>query len=521
MISYRNYLVLTAFVCGTIIMVIELIGARVIGPSFGVSLFVWTSLITVTLVALALGYWIGGKFADKKDNPSTLFTLIIASGLYLLLIPAISGMIIGWCLTLGLRAGALISSVVLFGPPLFLLGMVSPYIVKLYFSEKDGLGKTVGWLYAISTTGSFVGTISTGFILIPAMGIDNIIYLSAFVLLSISIGYFLIFRKKFLFLPLALIPIALMFLPKPLPTVIRPDGTKVEVIYREDSFYGQIKVVDYSYGNTRLRELLVDNMAQGGIDVNTNLSVFTYSYEIEFLARAYKRDAKSALIIGLGAGIIPTRLAKHYGINCDIVEIDPLVVDTSVKYFFLDPEKFSIYVEDGRYFLQRSKKLYDIIVLDTFSGDTQPSHLMSLEVFGLVGSRLNKEGILLINYVGSTMDEESVVLPSLYRTLKEVFPFVDIYSQSYDPQNRPPVINYTIVAYKKEVKTLEPPAIITPVYGPIEDYAAAVLSRKASIQDGPFILRDNYNPIDFYDLKVRERFRNVLIRTADKEIVVN
>lgn len=79
--SYRNYLVVTAFVCGTIIMVVELIGSRVIGPYFGVSLFIWTALITVTLVALALGYWIGGKFADKNDNPSTLFALIIAAGL--------------------------------------------------------------------------------------------------------------------------------------------------------------------------------------------------------------------------------------------------------------------------------------------------------------------------------------------------------------------------------------------------------------------------------------------------------
>lgn len=432
-----------------------------------------------------------------------------------------SGMIIGWCLPLGLRVGTLISSVLLFGPPLLLLGMVSPYIVKLYFNKEDGLGKTVGWLYAISTTGSFVGTIATGFILIPVLGIDNIIYLSSLVLLLISTGYFLIFRKKFLFVVLILIPIVLMLLPERLPAIVRADGTKVEIIHKEDSFYGQIKVVDYSYGKIRLREFLVDNIIQGGIDVNTKLPIFTYSYEIEFLAHAYKRDAKNALIIGLGAGTIPTRLAKYYGIDCDVVEIDPLVVDISAKYFSFDAGKFNIYVEDGRYFIQRSKKLYDIIVLDAFSGDTQPSHLMSLEVFGLIESKLSKDGVLLMNYVGSNIDEERMVLAALYRTLKEVFPFVSIHPGIYGSQRELPVINYTIVAYKKEVRVPESIVMTTPVYRPIEKYLTNVSFRKISIKEPSFILRDNYNPIDFYDLKTRERFREGILRISDKEIFVN
>src|SRR3989338_7394282 len=108
-------------------MVVELIGSRVIGPPFGVSLFVWTSLITVTLVSLALGYWVGGRLADRSETPSPLFPVILFSGLYLAAVPLIKGTVIFSTLSLGLRAGSLTSSTVLFGPPLFLLGMVTPY----------------------------------------------------------------------------------------------------------------------------------------------------------------------------------------------------------------------------------------------------------------------------------------------------------------------------------------------------------------------------------------------------------
>jgi MFS family permease len=148
-------------------MVVELLGSRIIGPTFGVSLFIWTSLITVTLVSLALGYWLGGKLADHKNSPSVLFTIILIAGLFLLLVPLIKGFVIANALFLDLRFGSLLSSSILFGPPLFLLGMVSPYIVKLSFEDSTTIGKTVGWLYAISTAGSVVGTVFTGFLLIP------------------------------------------------------------------------------------------------------------------------------------------------------------------------------------------------------------------------------------------------------------------------------------------------------------------------------------------------------------------
>lgn len=158
-------------------MVIEVLGSRVLGPFFGVSLFVWTSLITVTLVALAAGYAIGGRWCDRRDSPDGLYLILLAAGFLVLLVPWLKPVVLKASLPLGLRWGALASALLLFGPALFLLGCVSPYVIKLAAREMQHLGETVGAYYAASTAGSVAGTIVTGFFLIPTLGVNRIFWL--------------------------------------------------------------------------------------------------------------------------------------------------------------------------------------------------------------------------------------------------------------------------------------------------------------------------------------------------------
>ena len=167
------FLLVTALVCGAAVMVIEVLGSRVVGPFFGVSLFVWTSLICVTLIALALGYWIGGILADRRGHPAELFLMIAASGLFVLLIPWIKSPVLEASMPLGLRTGAFVSTLVLFGPSLVLLGCVSPYLVKIASRTFANIGRTVGGLYALSTLGSVVGTGLTGFLLVAHFGVNQ------------------------------------------------------------------------------------------------------------------------------------------------------------------------------------------------------------------------------------------------------------------------------------------------------------------------------------------------------------
>ena len=282
--AFLFYLLATALICGGLIMVIEVLGSRVIGPFFGVSLFIWTSLIAVTLISLALGYGLGGIMADKRGTTEVLFAIIIVAGILVLLIPIAKAPILKLCVPLGLRLGSFISTTLLFGPSLFLLGCVSPYLIKIATAELKNLGKTVGGFYALSTLGSVIGTAVTGFFLIAWLGVDSIFRIVGIMLIILGAGYFLAFRRLWLVAPVLLVP--LLFPAQNSEANISrtaKNGTKIDLVASHDSYYGSINVVDYSFGQKRLRELIIDGLIQGGVDGSTYLSAYEYSYFLQFL----------------------------------------------------------------------------------------------------------------------------------------------------------------------------------------------------------------------------------------------
>ena len=381
-----------------------------------------------------------------------------------------------------------------------------------------GVGRTVGWLYAVSTFGSFLGTVLTGFILIPSLGVNNIIYLSALVLVALSAGYWVFFRKKALAAALIALPVLFFLAPEELPSVVRPDGTKVSIISARDSAYGQIKIVDYSYGGVTLREFLLENMIQGAIDVNTGLSISKYTYYSEQIAMGYKPDSRRALVIGLGSGIVPKRFASH-GIKTDVVEIDPGVVDAAAKYFSYDPLTHDTYIEDGRYFLKSPGDDYDIIFLDAFSGDTPPSHLVSVEAFELMKKRLSRDGILIMNFIGENRASNPIVPSMVQNTLKRVFRHVDIYTSPGYFSETPHVLNMIFVAFDDE-RAVNTGFLPDNVYPPIVQDLKGLYSRKVSLKQADLVFTDDYNPIDFYDIETRELFRKTVISNTDRAIFI-
>ncbi|UJO99502.1 MAG: fused MFS/spermidine synthase, partial [Nitrosomonas sp.] len=162
----QAWLYCTVFLTGAAVMVIELLGTRLIAPFYGASLYVWTSVISVTLIALALGYFVGGRWADRARK--TGLALIIAlAGLLTLLIPWLTAPVLLATDAMGLRMGVFISTLVLFSPSLIMLGMIGPFAVKLATSSLDGVGAGTGSIYAVSTVGSVIGTLFLGFYLFP------------------------------------------------------------------------------------------------------------------------------------------------------------------------------------------------------------------------------------------------------------------------------------------------------------------------------------------------------------------
>lgn len=518
---FRFYLLLTAGLCGAIVMVVEVLGSRVIGPFFGVSLFVWTSLITVTLVALALGYAVGGRWADHTESPDLLYAIVMAAGLCVLAVPLLQTAVLKACVGLGLRLGSLLAAAVLFGPALFLLGCVSPLLVRLLAREMKSLGRTVGGLYALSTAGSFVGTVATGFFLIGVMGVSRIFLLSGVLLCVLGAIYFFVFRgQPVRALSAMLLPVGLLLVPAgALPSRTLADGTRATVIEKRDSFYGNLRVVDYQAGESHTRELAIDGLIQGGGEVSTGLSVYEYPYPMQFLPRALFPEGRSSLVIGLGAGFIPRWYAAR-GVETEVVDIDPVVVELARKHFNF-PASIPVHVEDARHFLARSQKSFDYIVLDVFSGDTTPGHLLSVEAMRLMAQRLNPQGVLAINLIGS-LRGENFMTASVIRTLQTVFDQVQIVPLMQDATQEQSG-NLVVLAHRGAART--PVTALyaqEPIHPMARDLVTHALQNRFNFPlDTPtMLLTDDFNPIDLRDLRMKEDVRRNILETIDFDILL-
>jgi spermidine synthase len=519
--QFLYFLMFTALICGGLIMVIEVLGSRVIGPFFGVSLFIWTSLIAVTLISLALGYGVGGMLADRRGAPEYLYGIIIMAGVLVVLIPLIRAFILELCIPLGLRLGSFTSTSLLFGPSLFLLGCVSPYLIKVATIELTNLGKTVGGFYALSTIGSVIGTSITGFFLIAYLSVDTILLLVGSLLILLGISFFVFFRRNYGAIVVLLVPLIVSTQSNESNlSRIAADGTQVNLVKSENSYYGSIQVVDYRYGDQALRELMIDGLIQGGVDMESGLSVYEYTYFLQFLPYAINPRGRSCLVIGLGAGIIP-RWYEQVGITTDVVDIDPKIFAIAKQYFGLNLSG-NQYVQDARYFLRSTTASYDYIILDVFNGDTTPSHLLSLEALQLTKNRLNHRGILGINLVGS-LDREPFMTASVIKTLKEIFDQVEIYP-TFDMKGTELNGNLTVIAYSG-------PAV-SPDYSVLERFSIHPLAKPmviANLQTSvaldqaveAIVLTDAYNPIDFFDSWLRESVRDKILSGTELDILLH
>lgn len=514
--GFIAYLVATAVICGALVMVIEVLGSRVIGPFFGVSLFVWTSLITVTLVALAAGYAAGGWLADRRSSPDYLYGIITAAGFAVLFVPLLKAVVLKASVPLGLRLGTLVSALLLFGPALFLLGCVSPYVVKIATRELRNLGRTVGGFYAVSTVGSFVGTLATGFFLIGHVGVNRTFMMTGLILVALGAGYFALFRGKWPVLALLALPF-LAQAPEGPVSKVRADGTRVSLVYSRDSFYGNIKVVDYEYGALRTREMLIDGLVQGGVDANTGLSVYEYAYLMQFIPYAMHPTGKSCLAIGLGAGTV-VRWFEERGVATEVVDIDPEVVRVSRDYFGY---RGSVHIEDARYFLAKSERKYDFLVMDVFNGDTTPGHLVSLEAVRLVRERLTPGGVFAFNLHGS-LEADRAMTHSVIKTVRQVFSQVEVYPV-YEPKPGEPYGNLVVIAYNGPKRSFDPAmAARFPVHPLAAKLVHASLTGPVPLGEDSraIVLTDDFNPIDLRDLWLKEKVRRNILETTDWDVLL-
>jgi len=416
----KTFLYLVVFGAGASVMAIEMAASRLLAPYFGTSIFIWGNIIGIILIALSLGYWIGGKLADKHPQPEYLLYLIMLAGVLTSSIP----ILFGWYLKLVivqisfiafLIIGSSLAMLFLFFIPVFLLGMVSPFAIRILISTVEESGKTAGSLYAFSTIGSIIGTFLAAFWLIPFWGTKETIYLSALILLFLGAWGL---KKKPIFFLLLLLPFLFYFITK--DSNIKPVSG---LIYEKESPYQYIQVVERD-NQYHLR--VNDGLGlQSVYDPNHILVGSYYDYYSILPFFQNPQGSKEILLIGLGGGTISHQylalFQDRFSLNIDGVEIDPEIIKTARQYFDLADQEITIHIADGRNFLEQTDKKYDLLIIDAYAQQIYiPFHLTTKEFFQKTKTNLEKDGILAMNV--NAVDLNSDILTRILQTLRSVYP---------------------------------------------------------------------------------------------------
>jgi len=431
MMRMRRYVYVVVFISGLASLAVEMSASRLLGNYFGTSNLVWASIIGLILIYLTAGYFIGGAWADRSPRYLTFFGVLAWSSLAIALIPLASRPILRLASTafdnlqIGVLAGSFTAVMILFIIPVSLLGMASPFAIRLSIQDKENAGKISGRIYAISTLGSFIGTFLPVLVLIPLIGTYRTFLVISTVLMTFSlIGIYLDGRWKWLvryaWMPLVLIALFLWGTPG-------SDKSTQGLIFEGESAYNYIQVLDED--DFRLLRL---NEGQGVHSIyHPTILNFNGPWEQVMSAPFFNpapvvpSSIKSAAIIGLAAGTTSRELfAVFPRVKIDGVEIDPLIVEVGKRYFNMENPNLNVIVQDGRWALERSAEKYQVVSIDAYRPPYIPWHMTTVEFFQSVRAHLAEDGVMIINIGRGPTDRRLV--DALAATIRQVFPSIYI-----------------------------------------------------------------------------------------------
>jgi spermidine synthase len=497
--SFRRYLYFTAACTGAAVMIVEILGAKMLSPFMGASHFVWTAQIAVTLVALACGYYAGGRLVDASQNLSWLYYAILTAAVYLSFTVLVCGPVAYWCLSFRLALGSLLASAILFFVPLALLAMTAPFAVRMITSSLLGVGGSVGRLTSVSTLGSLVGTLLIGYLLVPTLPNSVSMYLTAVALVLVSLGYFGFYHRR----SIATVVVGFSLLALPgfgLQNASRAHYQWMTELARSNSNFGMLQVLERKEDGCRF--LLDDNLIQNTYDPKLKQSLSHFTYMLSGLAGAYNTNIHDVLCIGLGAGIVPMEFV-HRGAKVDVIEINPKVLPLSARFFGVESNQFHLFLGDGRHYLNQCKKKYDAIVLDVFLGDSSPSHLLTREAFSSMRRVLQPGGVLVINSFGQLGEDRDYFAASLNRTLKATFRSVRMHTSGHGEM-------FFAASDTPELRFLRTPNLDSIHPQARKNAEAAYYSVVEALPDHGRVLTDDFNPAEFFDAPNREDYRRAM-----------
>ncbi|MFN7087250.1 MAG: spermidine synthase [Burkholderiales bacterium] len=528
------------FLSGGAILALELLASRIMTPYFGVSLYIWTGILSITLVSLALGYWAGGKYADGGGKPPSAARLLQCFAL----MPAVAALAIvaaclayphlfsplaGWSLVLG----AFVACLLLLFLPLVATSAMNPLLVAILLQNaaRQAGDAGAGKVFFVSTIGSVAGVLVTAFGLIP-----HISNFAATLVVALTLAL--------LSLAIAAAPPAPLAARKTIAaTAITGILASVLLLWQADAYTGRMGPVNYAgdrwrveanhgslFGTVKIlkseperdsgrfrRIYFQDGLIQNTLD-STGRSLSFYSYALEALAYAYRPDMRTVLALGMGAGVVPMQLAAR-GMKVDVVEIDPLSPRVARQFFGFDPARVRVHQADARTFVHHCPQRYDVVVVDLFHGDGTPDYLVTREFFRDLKQCLNAKGVAVFNTFADLERPSSYA--HLLATLQSELPHVVLYRPDWPGAVH---INSFIVA---GAQPLAAPARVTVSDVP-EHHSAdlwAMLARPipldASLLAGGVVVTDARNAAALDTAMSQVIYRRAVVETLPKELLLN
>ncbi len=410
---------LIAFITGFVLMAYELVASRILAPTIGTSIYVWTSVIGVMIAALALGYAVGGWLADQRGKRHDVVWLLLAAALCVL----ITGIFyvgtlesVTW-VAKDPRIQGVIAATVLFAPASFIMGTISPYLAKLRINSLHTTGRSVALLSACNSLGGISGTFSAGFVFFSYLGLRQTLFLLTITLLASSwiIGGRSGHLRYRIIATIVLIILATLQLVSSMPSAIIAD------IDTPTSHYEVAKVKS----NNRSVNVLITG--PGGFQSGTYTSgnndlVFGYTRQLASVVQAAPHKSRIA-ILGGGAFTLPEYLGRHYpDAQIDVVEIDPKLPQIAKQYFrYQQPNNVHIVAQDARAYLQATTAKYDIVIVDAYNDASVPFSLATHEYAVALHHVLNADGIAAVNIIAGKNAACLPLLRSLHSSYTSVF----------------------------------------------------------------------------------------------------
>lgn len=424
----KMYLYLTEFFAGMSVMAVELGASRLLAPYFSSSQIVWTIIIGTIMIAMALGNIFGGRSADKDPNPDKLYGRILVAAIWIAAIPvvgkyiiiAISGVLIFSVNNNFLIIAGFVACFIIFVFPLFLLGTVTPSLVKYTMDSLDDSGKIVGKLNASNTIGSIIGTFVPTFISIPSVGTSITFLIFAGILLLLVVVYFV--SSRIPLMKIKKVPTAIIIFV--ICCIFGHDNSfafwQSNLTYEGESIYNYLQVNENDSEVALSTNVLFGVQSVYQKEKEMTGMYYDYAMAAPYMAGINDKDELDILVLGMGTGTYATQCERYFdNVKLSGVENDQKITDLAVEYFEL-PEDIPVTTYDGRAYLNAIEGRYDVIMVDAYQDITIPFQMSSVEFFTLVKDHLTEDGVMVVN-MNMRGSEKGNINQYLADTISNVF----------------------------------------------------------------------------------------------------